>query len=335
MNEHIDIRYTVDCLAESAGRALGSVVTKMIKNGGFPYKVFSTLYDSCVASIVDYGSEVFGFEQYHSKVTLHLRAIRAFLGLPKNSCHAAVLSEVDWLEPHYRSRLNMVRFFNRVLKMDDNRLTKIVLKWDKDLNDSGEISTWGTELKTVFIECNMEHLYEQFNPFPSKATIKLLESSMKNHQIEKLRSDCLEKPKLRTFVQIKDFHNTPSYILKPLSFLQRKLMAKLRVGSLPLRLETGRFCKPYLPENLRTCQVCVDKNVIGRSIENELHFLFDCSAYERLRAEWLSKLKLPNNFESIPTPEKMSLVLNQPENVKPTSRYIADAYSMRSRLLCN
>ena len=36
----------------------------------------------------------------------------------------AVLSEVDWLLPEYRTRLNMVRQYNRVLKMDDGQLTK-------------------------------------------------------------------------------------------------------------------------------------------------------------------------------------------------------------------
>ena len=70
--------------AESAGRALSMVITKMIKNGGFPYNVFTLLYKSCVTSISEYGSEIFGYEQHDSIFKLQLRAARAFLGVAKN-----------------------------------------------------------------------------------------------------------------------------------------------------------------------------------------------------------------------------------------------------------
>ena len=57
---------TAEAKAEAAGRALGSVITKMIKNGGFPYSVYSMLYDVCVTSIADYGGEVVGYNQYRA-----------------------------------------------------------------------------------------------------------------------------------------------------------------------------------------------------------------------------------------------------------------------------
>ena len=65
IDEFLDFEFTVNQLADSVGRALGSIVTKMIKNGGFPIKVYKTLYESCVCSVSDYGSEVHGFHQYH------------------------------------------------------------------------------------------------------------------------------------------------------------------------------------------------------------------------------------------------------------------------------
>ena len=192
INEHVDFKHTVDHFSESASRALGCLVTKMIKNGGFPYKVYSILYQSCVASISDYGSEVFGYEYYQSKQNLHLRAIRAYLGVPKNSSHDAVLSEVDWLQPHLRSRLNMVRFFSRVRKMNDSRLTKIVFKWDKSLNDSGEVSTWCAELKTILRECNMEHVFDQCQSLPTKSLIKTLKTKCSFSKLNSFESTAWE-----------------------------------------------------------------------------------------------------------------------------------------------
>ena len=55
-----------------------------------------------------------------------------------------------------------------------------------------------------------------------------------------------------------------------LSFIQRKFMAQLRLSSLPLGLETGRYERPRLPEQARLCKVCSD----GISVESESHFIF-------------------------------------------------------------
>ena len=123
INENIDFSSSNKVLLDSAGRALSVIITKMIKNKGFPYNVYSILVDSCVNSICDYGGEVTGFSSYICKKQLFLRAARAFLGLPKSSPTAAISLEIDWLEPKFRTQLKMIRQYNRVMLMSDNRLT--------------------------------------------------------------------------------------------------------------------------------------------------------------------------------------------------------------------
>ena len=51
INEFLDFNFTISMHSDSAGRALRSIITKMIKNGGFPYKVYSMLYDACVGCL--------------------------------------------------------------------------------------------------------------------------------------------------------------------------------------------------------------------------------------------------------------------------------------------
>jgi hypothetical protein len=58
-------------------------------------------------------------------------------------------------------------------------------------------------------------------------------------------------------------------------------MSRLRTSCHPLKIETGRHCKPPLPRENRLCSVC---NVI----EDEEHFLVSCKKYE---AERLSLFK--------------------------------------------
>ena len=83
INEFLDLKFTVEKHADAAGQALGAIITKMIKNGGFPYNVYSLLYNTCVTSVSDYSGPVTGYQKYDSTLKIHLRAIRAFLGVPR------------------------------------------------------------------------------------------------------------------------------------------------------------------------------------------------------------------------------------------------------------
>ena len=165
INEHIDFKFTVEKHSDSAGRALGAIVTKMIKNDGFPYKVYSMLYSACVTSIADYSGAVTGFDKYDSAMKLHSRAIRAFIGVPKNTCNVGLLSEVDLLLPQYRTNIQMVRQYHRILCMDNSMLTKQIYFWDRTLNDRNIIKTWSSEVKSIFDQCNILSIYTKIHLF--------------------------------------------------------------------------------------------------------------------------------------------------------------------------
>ena len=91
----------------------------MIKNKGFPFSVYSKLYQACVCSISNYGAEIFGYGQYNSKFKLYLRAIRAFHGMPEKVPTFGLISEVDWLLPHYEAQIKMTQFYAKLLSTQE------------------------------------------------------------------------------------------------------------------------------------------------------------------------------------------------------------------------
>ena len=107
----------------------------MIKNKGFPFSIYNILYQSCICSISQYGSEVYGFEKFDSAFKLHLRAARAFLGLPKNVTSFGLISKIDWLLLRYQSHVKMIQFYNRILCTPSNRLLYKIYVWDHNLNE--------------------------------------------------------------------------------------------------------------------------------------------------------------------------------------------------------
>ena len=142
----------------------------MIKNGGFPIKVYKTLYESCVCSVSDYGSEVHGFHQYDSLEKLHSRAIRAFLGVPKTAPVAGLRSEMNWLEPRSRTQLRMLRMYHRLLTMPNSLLTKKVFLWDLNLSENSNFSTWTKEVQEVLNRNSAMQLFTS-NLFDVKSAI--------------------------------------------------------------------------------------------------------------------------------------------------------------------
>ena len=144
--------------------------------------------------------------------------------------------------------------------MNHKRLTKRVFLWDKKLNTDKVLNSWYSEVEAIFTANNQSAILESGAVFDLKHIVEKLQNAMLLTQQTSLKTQCVEKPKLRTFVKFKDFATTPSYLTKPLSFIQRKFLAKTRLGCLEIRLETGRYARPSLPEEARTCLVCPNAN---------------------------------------------------------------------------
>ena len=144
----------------------------------------------------------------------------------------------------------------------------------------------------------------------------------------KWKSKCLPLPKLRTFNTFKDFTSDPPHIFKPLTFMQRKSLSKFRLGLLHLRIETARFVRPRIPPEERLCLVCNSQEV-----EDESHFLLNCSKLERHRQLLLSRIPDHVDYLNLNNIEKLNLLLNDPSMVKQTAKFVVDAFEFRSTLI--
>ena len=222
--------------------------------------------------------------------------------------------------------------------MDNNRVTRKVFEWDRSLNEANIVKTWYSEVKEVFLSAGVESVTSENTPFNLKATIDTLKSSFKLQQVVQLKEECNDKPKLRTFIRFKNFEDPPAYTTKFLTFHQRRAMAKLRLGCLPLRIETGRYSRPRLDEPDRICLICkpavniVEVDETDYPVEDEIHFLFHCSAYEELRKQWYQDMTMHVSFGDLEVDQKLKTVLNNQEYVKKTSQFILNCMDLRSKI---
>ena len=160
LDEFLNFNKTAEVQAESAGRALGLLITKTIKNVGLPFSIYSMLFDCTVCSVSDYGAEIWEFESRDAILKVHLRAARCFQGLPRHATSAGVLAEINWPKPVYRGQVRMVRQFFRIVKMNDSRLTYKIYSWDIAFSEPHNVQTWSSEVRDILLSHNLANNFD-------------------------------------------------------------------------------------------------------------------------------------------------------------------------------
>ena len=103
-------------------------------------------------------------------------------------------------------------------------------------------------------------------------------------------------------------------------------MIKHRCGILPLRIETGRFVGEAPDQRLcRFCQL--------NSIEDETHFLLDCTCYIHIREQVFGDIILTNDFINSSVHGKLNFIIhNYPRKI---AKFLMKSYLKRKIIVYN
>ena len=290
------------------------------------HKNYTKVYDSGVVPIMDYASGVWGFKNYDKPQVVHNRAQRAFLGVHRYASNVVVNGDMGWISPVVRRKLDIIRLWSRLDKMQDTRLTKRIFLWDKSL----KLNNWSRDCKKVLKEIGYEDIW---NMSASDINLKELLKEARNVLMDKVKAqwerDLFSQNKLRVFRTYKQDFMAENYVICNLSKTVRSFIAKLRSSTLPIRIETGRFER--LDETDRLCKYC---ETVPPSIENEVHFMFECNAYAMRRVELLNHvLVYYPDFMDLSENVKWNLLMCDKRLISKTGNFIKDAFMIRNGML--
>ena len=267
-------------------------------------------------------AKVVGYSEYAAHEKIHNGGTKTFLGLNKHAAVPGFRSEMGWMEPRSRSQVKMIRMLHRLISMPDNRITKKVFLWDKSLSENPTFQTWSGEVKSILARNNLETTFG-LNIFNLSSTIEQLKNSLFSKDLIKLNDLCLGMPKLRTYNKISGTMGPKPYLMKPLSFPQRRSLARIRLGTLPLRIETGRYERPKKAAEERICDHCALNKV-----ETEAHFLLECPKHHMMRSALFRNI-LCNDFYTMDETDKLKYLLTNQDIVKSTSQFIKATFDNR------
>ena len=119
------------------------------------------------------------------------------------------------------------------------------------------------------------------------------------------------------------------YVTNYMSRSVRPFLAQLRLGILPLHVETGRFITLLTPLENRLCPLC-ENNLI----EDEIYFIIVCKVYNEDRIILFNELLLSVSLLSLSKEFLFQTVINS-KNQRSLARYIQRSYHIRNKILYN
>ena len=201
--------------------------------------------------------------------------MRYFLGVHRFTPILAMVGDTGWLLGMYRRWVHIIRMWNRLILMEDNRITKKAFIVDYLRCNKN----WSSDIKYIFSCLGL------LSHFEHKLTVDMshINQLMRHYYSGVWLADIGGIPKLRTYRLYKCSFGCEKYVSLNLEKYERSLLCQFRSGILPLRIETGRYVGETQDERL--CKLCG-----GEQIEDECHFLFDCQLYDDLRANAFSDM---------------------------------------------
>ena len=317
LDEHLHLPKSGDILADSAGRALGGMIAKYKNLNDMGYTTYSKLYHSCVAPVMDYCAEVWSTKENSSCQAVQNKALRIFLGVHRFAAIPGLHGDMCWTSVWDRHKLHKLRYWNRLIQMDNTRLTKRVFLYDyHHIRRPTTISTWSWSslLREIFSSIDMLEVFESL----SICDLEVAKARLHNKDKDRWLRAVASKPKLRLYIQIKNEFETEFYVKLNLTRSERSYVSQLRLGILPIMVETGRFRNMQLEDRL--CPFC-------NCVEDEIHFLFNCSKYLDIRNMYLSQHMRPD----VDLVSNLHLLCTA--HPRPLAKYVSKSFQRRRTLL--
>ncbi len=220
------------------------------------------------------------FKNYDNIEKVQNRATRFFTGVHKYAPTLGHVGDMGWGSNRDRWKIHSLRLWNRLVGLDNSRITKKIFNWDLNEHNLSNKLNFCAQVKQVMCEIGIKENYQR---------VKQVDlDTAKKHIFERSKVKWSEEvgnyAKLDLLKQIKPHFGTENYLTINTDRYDKSLLSQFRYGILPIEIETGRYKGLERAEQL--CTLCNTG-----AIEDQLHFAFYCPVYQEIRHEFVNTCK--------------------------------------------
>jgi hypothetical protein len=230
-----------------------------------------------IATILFYGSEVWGFHKAPDIEKVHMKFLKQLLGVRIQTPNAAVFGEFGRFPFEIIRKVRLIKYWYRALKSPDSLIYKCMFATD---DNDRLINSWTIKLKTMLSDLGFAYLWNLRNI--SVYHIKSVIQRIYDHYLQSWCSDVSTFSKLESYRIYKLDFRSENYLNCVNNTKYRNSLSRFRCSAHKLAIEEGRFRN--IPRESRLCNKCS-----YNQIENEYHFLLICPFYRELRKQFIPR----------------------------------------------
>ena len=276
--------------------------------------VICSLFDTLVAPVMSYGCEIWGVDYlvsvFEEAEQIHRSFLRRLVGVRKSTPCPILLSEFGRFPLHFQWQRLLLRYYNRLVELPADRLLKCAFLENVEL-DQGNHACWSRGVHSWIdsMQGPCPHWADYLHipacapipgvslgrsggAFPNGFAEEVFVGFYESKYFGWLNS---EGSRVKNFLSMYRCPTSAGYYdINAANYLSRcevdgaqnrNLIARFRTGSHDLEIENGRWARPPTVRENRKCRCCsLDL------VEDEYHFIFDCTLYYQIRGEYYSRL---------------------------------------------
>ena len=113
------------------------------------YRTYSKLVSAMVTPVMDYGSAIWGGKSYDNMDNVINRAQRFFTGVHRLCPIDGFTGDVGWASNRVRWKLDTLRFWNRLIGTDKDRLLYRLFQWDMTCHNHDNKANFASRVKQI------------------------------------------------------------------------------------------------------------------------------------------------------------------------------------------
>ena len=308
-------------LSSKAKKAMAGIKRLHRTLGSIPVSTLFHIFDTKIKPILLYGSEVWGFKKYEDIEKVQVNFCKTILGVGRDVKNKIALGECGRFPIYIDSYMRLIKYWYKILAINDNRLPKQCYKMLYEQDLSGR-KNWATSIKNILYTSGFGVVWE--NQGVGNTDIFLKEFRQRLEDI--YRQDWCSS--LENDTEYMTYHSTierARYVSVLNDRTLRRTFCLIRCNRLKLKA-TSCFSETTTNVN---CEIC---NL--EEVEDMCHFLLVCPSLAHIRRKYI-----PLYYHRFPTSFKVDLLLTKTSNSDKlcinVSCFVEKAYRERLKRLEN
>ena len=268
------------CIAEHASKAMHRLFS-VFNHYEFSTREKCKLFDTLVSTVLNYSSEIWGLNDGKDIEIVHTKFLRKILCVNKSTNLAGLYGELGRVPLQVIRKINMFRYWIKLLHLDNNNVTKriyLLLKHDADNNITYNKQNWAYQIKNMLDTLGLGYFWQDQEI--ADIYLPTIKQRILDQYYQNWYRNINNSRRLSTYCRFKHSFNLKPYLD---TIYERKFkiaLTRFRLSSHRLEIERGRYFD--IDRTERKC-----KNCTQNTIENEYHFLLVCPLYQDLRRKFL------------------------------------------------